>query len=471
VKASTLSSANASRASREIKLSLSELTEALARLSRGQVLAVCIALVCAIGTTDYLTDYEVSMTLLYLAPIFLAAWSLGFNAALGMSAVSMMAWFISVVYVHELHRQPQLYLWDGLIQFAMFLLFALVIRRLRLALSNADERFATVLEGLDAAVYVSDAKTGDVLYANEQFTKTFPAGSDLPSVPAAHRGEFHDPKRGRWYLVHSRPMRWVDGRTVRLQLATDISERRRAEALLRQQQEKMQITARLVTVGEMATTLAHELNQPLAALTNYSMGCVRRLRSGNWDQAELLEAMEKGAAQAERASRVIQRVRAFVARRTPNLVPCDINEIVRGVSPMVSMEAREHGATVKLDLSEAVPYVQADAPLMEQVVLNLARNGLEAVHDQASEDRRITIRSRVGPDDSVVLEVADRGSGIDATLEQNLFTPFFSTKPQGTGLGLHICRSIVEAHGGHVWVSRNSDRGVTFHFSLKSVYA
>ena len=97
-------------------------------------------------------------------------------------------------------------------------------------------------------------------------------------------------------------MRWVDGRTVRLQLATDISERRRAEALLRQQQEKMQITARLVTVGEMATTLAHELNQPLAAITNYTMGCVRRLRSGNWDQAELLEAMEKGAAQAERAS-------------------------------------------------------------------------------------------------------------------------------------------------------------------------
>jgi C4-dicarboxylate-specific signal transduction histidine kinase len=470
VKASTLSSVNASRASRETRLSLSEITEQLSRLSRGQVLTVCIVLVCAIGTTDYLTDYEISMTLLYLAPIFLAAWSLGFNAALGMSVVSIIAWFISVVYVHH-HPEPQLYLWDGLIQFAMFMLFALVIRRLRLALSNADERFATVLEGLDAAVYVSDAKTGDVLYANEQFTKTFPAGSDLPSVPAVHRGEFHDPTRSRWYLVHSRPMRWVDGRTVRLQLATDISERRRAEALLRQQQEKMQITARLVTVGEMATTLAHELNQPLAAITNYTMGCVRRLRSGNWDQAELLEAMEKGAAQAERASRVIQRVRAFVARRAPNLVPCDINDIVRGVTPMISMEAREHGAAVRVELSEAVPYVQADVPLMEQVVLNLARNGLEAVHGQLAEDRRVTIRSRVGPDDTVVLEVADRGPGIDATLEQNLFTPFFSTKPQGTGLGLHICRSIVEAHGGHVWVSRNSDRGVTFHFSLKSVYA
>jgi signal transduction histidine kinase len=201
------------------------------------------------------------------------------------------------------------------------------------------------------------------------------------------------------------------------------------------------------------------------------MGCVRRMRSGNWEQAELLEAMEKGAAQAERASRVIQRVRAFVARRAPNLVPCDLNDIVRGVTPMISVEAREHGASVTLELSESIPYVQADVPLMEQVVLNLARNGLEAVHDQPPEDRRITIRSRAGADDTIILEVSDRGPGIDATLEQNLFTPFFSTKPQGTGLGLHICRSIVEAHGGHVWVSRNAGSGVTFHCSLKSVYA
>ena len=158
---------------------------------------------------------------------------------------------------------------------------------------------------------------------------------------AVQQGEFHDAGRGRWYLVHSRPMRWVDGRMVRLQLATDISERRRTEALFRQQQEKMQMTARLVTVGEMATTIAHELNQPLAAITNYSMGCVRRLHSGNWNEAELLEAMEKGAAQAERASKVIQRVRAFVARRAPNLVPCDINEVVAGVASIVSLEARQ----------------------------------------------------------------------------------------------------------------------------------
>src|SRR5438046_9522158 len=133
----------------------------------------------------------------------------------------------------------------------------------------------------------------------------------------------------------------------------------------------MQMTARLVTVGEMATTIAHELNQPLAAITNYANGCVRRLKAGNWTESELLEAMEKGAAQAERASKVIQRVRAFVARRAPNVVPCDINEVVAGVASIISIEARQSGASLALELSNAIPYVQADPLLMEQVILNL----------------------------------------------------------------------------------------------------
>jgi C4-dicarboxylate-specific signal transduction histidine kinase len=268
-------------------------------------------------------------------------------------------------------------------------------------------------------------------------------------------------------------MRWIDGRMVRLQLATDISERRRTEALFRQQQEKIQMTARLVTVGEMATTLAHELNQPLAAITNYSMGCVHRLRSGNWEPSELLEALEKGARQAERASKVLQRVRSFVSRRAPNLVSCDINEIITGVTSMISMEARAKGASVTLDLSSAIPYVHADPVLMEQVILNFARNSIEAMEDTPAGERQVTIRSRSYPDaaETVEIEIVDRGRGIDPQLEGNLFTPFFSTKPHGTGLGLHICRSIVEAHGGHVWVTRNEHEGVTFHFSLKSVYA
>ncbi len=444
----------------------------LANLPPARLLVLCLALVSVIGVTDYFTGSEMNVNMLYLAPSFVAAWTLGTHAADVMSIISMTAWFVSVLYMHQTYSHPLLHVWDGVIQFAMFVLFGFVISKLKNALSHADERFATVLEGLNAAVYVSDAETGELLYANQQFASTFPAGAELPALPrGAHEGEVHDKARGRWFLVNYRPVRWIDGRMVRLQLATDISERRRAEALFRQQREKMQMTARLVTVGEMATTLAHELNQPLAAISNYSMGCVRRLKSGTWNEAELLDAMEKGAAQAERASKVIQRVRAFVARRAPNLVPCDINEVVGGVSSMIGLEARQTGASLKLELSEVVPYVRADPLLMEQVILNLSRNALEAMQEAAPNERELTIQSKPNGEDTVEVAVIDRGRGIDPQLEANLFTPFFSTKSHGMGLGLHICRSIVEAHGGHVWVSRNPEHGVTFHFSLKSVYA
>jgi signal transduction histidine kinase len=437
-----------------------------------RLLAACLLLVSVIGMVDFYTGYEMNFATVYLAPIFITAWTLGTHAAIVMSIIATTAWYLSILHMHYDYSQPWLHIWDGGIQFAMFVIFGIVISKLKTALGHADERFATVLEGLDAAVYVSDLETGEVVYANDQFRKTFPPSSNLPAIPRdVHQGEFQDVARGRWYLVHSRPLRWIDGRMVRLQLATDITERRRSEALFRQQQEKMQMTARLVTVGEMATTLAHELNQPLAAITNYSMGCVRRLRSGNWQEAEILEAMEKGAAQAERASKVIQRVRSFVARRAPNLVPCDINEVIGGVASMLSVEARQRGASVALDLSDVVPYVHADPVLMEQVILNLARNGIEAMEDNPPEERQVTIRTRAYEHETVEIEIVDRGRGIDPQQEANLFTPFFSTKPQGTGLGLHICRSIVEAHGGHVWLTRNSDPGVTFHFSLKSVYA
>ena len=446
--------------------------DTLARMSPGGLLALCLAMVGAIGLLDALSGYEMNVTMLYLAPIFVAAWTLGANAAIVMSIISIAAWYVSLLYMHQAYSQPLLHVWDGTIQFAMFVIFGLVIAKLKSALSHADERFATVLEGLDAVVYVSDPQSGELLYANDQCRTTFPPGTTLPALPqSANEGEVHDKERARWYLIHARPVRWIDGRMVRLQLATDITERRRADALFRQQQEKMQMTARLVAVGEMATTLAHELNQPLAAISNYSMGCVRRLKSGSWNEAELLDALEKGAAQAERASNVVQRVREFVARRAPNLVPCDINEVVGGVSPMIGVEARQTGTSLALELSEAIPYVHADPLLMEQVILNLSRNALESMQDTPVGERQLTIRSRANGDDTVEVEVADRGRGIDPQLEANLFTPFFSTKSHGMGLGLHICRSIVEAHGGHVWVSRNPSHGMTFHFSLKSVYA
>jgi hypothetical protein len=443
-----------------------------ARMAAGPLLTLCVALVAGVSALDYYTGREMNVGLLYLAPIFIAAWGVGLNAAVAISIISMTAWFLAVTMERQFHAHPLLHLWHGAIQFAIFVTFAFVISRLKSALSHADERFATVLEGLNAAVYVSDVDSGVLLYANEQFHATFPEGTDYPTLRAsAQEGEVRDEPRGRWYLVHARPIRWTDGRTVRLQLATDITERRQAEMLFRQQQEKMQLTARLVTAGEMAATIAHELNQPLAAITNYCQGCIRRLRSGAWSEPDLLDAMEKSAAQAERASQVVQRVRALVGRQVPNMILCDINEIVNGVSSIIALEARRTGAAFDLELSPLVPYVHADPVLMEQVVLNLCRNSIEAMRETPRVERQLAIRTKRIGDETVEVEVADAGRGIDPQLEENLFTPFFSTKSHGMGLGLHICRSIVEAHGGHVWMSRNAGRGVTFHFSLKAVQA
>jgi C4-dicarboxylate-specific signal transduction histidine kinase len=253
---------------------------------------------------------------------------------------------------------------------------------------------------------------------------------------------------------------------VRLHIATDVTERKRSEEFARQQQEKLQMTARLITAGEMASTLAHELNQPLAAIANYNMGCVRRLRSGSWDPQELLEALEKSGAQAERAGRVIQRVREFVRKREPEFAACSINDVVAGVAAMIEIETEKNGSTVRLELAPALPPVRADKVMIEQVVLNLVKNGIEAMQDAPPGQRELTIRSQMGASGAVEVAVADNGRGIPPQLADNLFTPFFTTKPEGMGMGLQICRSIIEMHRGRLWAHRNPARGSTFHFSL-----
>jgi len=430
--------------------------------------ALCLLLIGLIATIDYLIGHELGLSVLYLAPIFIATWIFGSRVGV---AVSVIAAFV-VAFTGHTYTHPAYELWDAAIQFATFAIFAVIIAKLKAALGHADERFATVLEGLEVPVYVTDAASGEVLYANAPFRKTFAGAGELPALPPDHReGEVHDAVRGRWFLVHVRPLRWIDGRVARLHVATDVTERRRTQELHLQQQEKLALTARLVAVGEMATTLAHELNQPLAAIANYNMGCARRLRSGAWEMTEILEALEKGAAQAERASSVIQRLREFVARRQPELVACDINEVVRGLKPTIEAEAGKHGIQLALALSERIPYGRIDQTLMEQVILNLTRNAIDAMQGVPVEERELRISSQGGANDAIEVQVADRGPGIAPELEANLFSPFFSTKAHGMGLGLHISRSIVEAHGGHLWATRNGERGMIFHFSLRSVYA
>jgi signal transduction histidine kinase len=441
---------------------------------------LCVFLVLVIAILDYLTGHELSLSVLYLAPVVLAAWVLGRDGGIAISMTATITWLVSVVFMGLEYSHPFYYFWDAAITFLTFVLFALIIARLKLALEHADERFLTVLEGLDSAVFVTDDR-GALLYGNEQYYRSAEQGIALlnavrevvqmPGPTAtlhagAREGEFHDAERRRWYLVRSRTIRWVDGKRVRLHRANDITERKQAEELSRQQQEKLQMTSRLITVGEMASTLAHEMNQPLAAIANYTKGCVRRLRSGNWNAAELLDALDKTALQAERAGKVIQRVRGFLSKRDPVFSACDVNDIIRGVVTLIEIEAENNGVAITLELERALPRARCDAIMIEQVVLNLAKNAIEAMQEVAMPSRRLVFRTSLGTNDTVHVVVSDSGPGVPENFEEKLLAPFYTTKALGMGLGLHICRSIIEAHAGRLWATRNPEGGARLVFSL-----
>jgi C4-dicarboxylate-specific signal transduction histidine kinase len=260
----------------------------------------------------------------------------------------------------------------------------------------------------------------------------------------------------------------VDGHQVRLTMISDITDRKEAEERNRVQQEKLLLTSRLMSVGEMASTLAHEINQPLSAIANYNMGAVRRLKSDHWKKEDLVSALEKSAAQAERAGRVVQRVREFLRRREPVREPMSINEVVIDVTELIELEAEKASVHLGLDLGDDVPLVNADRIMVEQVLLNLVKNGIEAMKQTPRTERRLTVRTR-RTGNQVEVCVIDRGHGIPGEVAPELFSPFFTTKTNGMGMGLNICRSIVELHDGHLWFSANPAGGAMFHFTLPQV--
>ncbi len=267
-------------------------------------------------------------------------------------------------------------------------------------------------------------------------------------------------------LIYEAPLIDAEGRhTGWMGSVVDITERKRAEDLARQQQEKLQFTARLVTMGEMASTLAHEINQPLSAISSYTTGCLNRLEAGDLPRDELREALGKLASQAQRAGRVIRRIYDFVRRSEPQRAPCDINAIVEDAVGLIEGDARKRGARLALDLAGTLPAVRADRVMLEQVLLNLMRNGIDAMQATPSADRQLVVRTAVA-DAGIAVSVADRGSGIAQEAAARLFEPFFSTKPEGMGMGLNICRSIVESHKGRMWVEANPEGGSIFRFIL-----
>ncbi|PKO48839.1 MAG: PAS domain-containing sensor histidine kinase [Betaproteobacteria bacterium HGW-Betaproteobacteria-4] len=248
----------------------------------------------------------------------------------------------------------------------------------------------------------------------------------------------------------------------------DITERKHAEELARQQQEQLQFTSRLVTMGEMASTLAHELNQPLAAIASYNTGCLNLLSSGQAVPQDILPALEKIAAQAQRAGKIIRRVHDFVRKSEPKRAPCQLGEVIEDCLGFIEAEARKHQVRIECDIPP-LPPIPADRLMLEQVLLNLIRNGMEAMAATPAAKRVLRIVVELGASELLV-SVSDQGSGIPADVREKLFTAFFTTKQEGMGIGLSICRSIIEFHRGRLWVEENPlspiASGTIFRFTL-----
>ena len=247
----------------------------------------------------------------------------------------------------------------------------------------------------------------------------------------------------------------------------DVTTRKRVESLTRQQQETLQATSRLVTMGELASTLAHELNQPLAAIASYAAGCVNKLESGRYSADELKMALGKLGVQAQRAGHIIRRVHDFVRKSEPKLAPCSLSEVIDDSIGLIEPAAKLTHIRVERVILSALPDLMCDRVMIEQVLLNLMRNAIEAMSTTSlPADRRVlTVKlSRVG--DHVQIHVIDRGPGITKEVLDKLFTPFFSTKTEGMGMGLNICRSIIEFHRGRLWIEENPQGGTVLVVSL-----
>lgn len=241
-------------------------------------------------------------------------------------------------------------------------------------------------------------------------------------------------------------------------------ERIAAEEKAREHRSQLAHVSRLGTMGEMASGLAHELNQPLTAIANFTRGCIRRLQKNDPDLPAILSAMDYSVREAERAAEIIKRLRNFVSKGELSRSTTSINDTVRMVLELSANEISRYAIAVELDLDESLPEILADHIQIEQVVLNLLRNSIESIQAIA-QPRTINIRTS-HDSQTITVTLRDNGPGIDEHTRENLFHPFFTTKKQGMGLGLSISRSIIEAHGGQLTVSDATIPGCAFSFTL-----
>jgi len=258
----------------------------------------------------------------------------------------------------------------------------------------------------------------------------------------------------------------VDGKRSFAGILRDITERKQMESTLRQNSEQLAHYDRVYMMGEIAAGIAHEINQPLTAIATYAQACRRLVESNQDDKQEVTEALTTINQQAERAGEVIRRLRSMVKRTDSERETQNINALVKEVFRLAKLDPRTLGLNMRLKLQENLPKVEIDAIQIQQVVLNLIRNAIDALSDDPKAGEFVAVQTRPGDDDKIEVVVTDNGQGIPQEIARHLFHPFFTTKAKGMGIGLSISQSIVNAHGGKLWFESKPGKGTSFFMSL-----
>jgi len=340
--------------------------------------------------------------------------------------------------------------------------------------SDACEAFAA----LGDPVALLDVHVHSLVWASPAWLALLPslgAGTPLPAIERALPGlaaaRIAAPASTGRRLQVGEALEWelqvapFDAGTRLLRLA-DRREQSRAVQRQLDDREQLLFTSRVISVGEMAATLAHELNQPIGATANLLRGLRARLsRRASGLDADESSALDRAIEQVMFASKVIARIREFTHSHQPRHARVDLVDLVRASASLLDWDLRRTGARVTLDLPEAGAAVRGDEVMLQQVIVNLMRNALDAMRTDPPEDPHLQLRLVVRAAE-VELQVRDNGCGLGDEAAAKLFVPFASTKPNGMGIGLSICRSFVELHQGRLWFSRNADRGATFHLGL-----
>ncbi|MDR2189285.1 MAG: hypothetical protein LBE62_14765 [Azonexus sp.] len=457
----------------------------LDRLGRRAGLLLAGALLLLIGLMDYNSGFALRLSALYLLPIAIAAWADGRRGGVAAALAASLLW-LSGLPSGRLPGNDVIDLLSVGGTLGSFALVVWLVAHLRRALHQAEERFVKMLEGLGAAAYVVDEERQRLLYANpemqrldsrlseigprrfeEQFASE-PASGDASRSALSDRvsSALRHSATGRWYRLLEGVIPWGKRRHVKLKVLNDVTEQESAQILREQRQESVHQASRVSALAEIASTLAHEINQPLMVIATYTDACQRLLQAPEVDREEIITVLGRCHDQAMRASSIIERLREFIRQRQHQPatwpVPALLAEAL-DVSRSLLEEARVSVDSSRID--NALNVV-GDRVLLVQLLVNLIRNAIDAMRAVPENQRRLTIAATLEADGGALISVADRGCGLATEDAEALFKPFYTTKGEGLGLGLAICRSIAESHKGRLWARGNAEGGATFYLAI-----